>query len=195
MKKILLLLLASAGVCFATNDYNAHSPGSIGDTDVVLFETTGSTIYKASASAIKTYVLTAIPGANITNGTITSAMLSFSLATVATSGSYTDLLNKPTIPAAQINSDWNASSGLAQVLNHPVTGTQVIGSSADAVTVSGLGLGFTPSFVIVTIRKQTGNYNLFATVRGTSLSPDGFTVDLSAATETGDYHLDYLIVK
>jgi len=27
--------------------------------------------------------------------------------------------NKPTIPAAQVNSDWNASSGLAQILNKP----------------------------------------------------------------------------
>ena len=35
------------------------------------------------------------------------------------SGSYTDLTNKPTIPAAQVNSDWNASSGLAQILNKP----------------------------------------------------------------------------
>jgi hypothetical protein len=29
------------------------------------------------------------------------------------------ILNKPTIPAAQVNSDWNASSGLAQILNKP----------------------------------------------------------------------------
>ena len=42
-----------------------------------------------------------------------------SLAAVATSGSYTDLSNKPTIPAAQVNSDWNASSGVAQILNKP----------------------------------------------------------------------------
>ena len=42
-----------------------------------------------------------------------------SLATVATSGSYTDLINKPTIPAAQVNSDWNSSSGLSQILNKP----------------------------------------------------------------------------
>lgn len=42
-----------------------------------------------------------------------------SLATVATSGSYNDLSNKPTIPAAQVNSDWNASSGVAQILNKP----------------------------------------------------------------------------
>lgn len=42
-----------------------------------------------------------------------------SLATVATSGNYNDLLNKPTIPAAQVNSDWNASTGVAQILNKP----------------------------------------------------------------------------
>ena len=44
---------------------------------------------------------------------------SSSLATVATSGSYNDLSNKPTIPAAQVNADWNASSGVAQILNKP----------------------------------------------------------------------------
>lgn len=38
--------------------------------------------------------------------------------------------NKPIIPAAQVNSDWNASSGVAQILNKPTipsiwTGTQV----------------------------------------------------------------------
>lgn len=42
-----------------------------------------------------------------------------SLATVATTGDYDDLLNKPTIPAAQVNSDWNANSGVAQILNKP----------------------------------------------------------------------------
>ena len=49
--------------------------------------------------------------------------LSSSLATVATSGSYDDLSNKPTIPAAQVNSDWNASSGVAQILNKPTLAT------------------------------------------------------------------------
>ena len=36
------------------------------------------------------------------------------------SGSYTDLTNKPTIPAAQVNSDWNSSSGSSAILNKPV---------------------------------------------------------------------------
>ena len=45
------------------------------------------------------------------------------LATVATSGSYNDLTNKPTIPAAQVNSDWNSSSGVSQILNKPTLAT------------------------------------------------------------------------
>ena len=41
------------------------------------------------------------------------------LSTVATTGDYGDLLNKPTIPAAQVNSDWDAVSGVSQILNKP----------------------------------------------------------------------------
>ena len=41
------------------------------------------------------------------------------LATVATSGDYSDLINTPVIPAAQVNSDWNANSGVSQILNKP----------------------------------------------------------------------------
>ena len=45
------------------------------------------------------------------------------LATVATTGDYDDLINKPTIPAAQVNSDWNAESGVAEILNKPALST------------------------------------------------------------------------
>ena len=48
------------------------------------------------------------------------------LSIVATSGSYDDLLNKPTIPDAQVNSDWNASSGISQILNKPEMTTQTL---------------------------------------------------------------------
>ena len=41
------------------------------------------------------------------------------LATVATTGRYIDLLDKPTIAPAQVNSDWNATTGLPQILNKP----------------------------------------------------------------------------
>ena len=35
------------------------------------------------------------------------------------SGNYQDLTNKPTIPAAQIQADWNATTGLAVIKNKP----------------------------------------------------------------------------
>ncbi len=35
-------------------------------------------------------------------------------------GDYNTLTNKPTIPAAQVNSDWNASSGVTSILNKPL---------------------------------------------------------------------------
>ena len=37
--------------------------------------------------------------------------------------------NKPTIPAAQVNSDWNAVSGIAEILNKPTIPTQVTNTS------------------------------------------------------------------
>lgn len=74
-----------------------------------------------------------------------------SLATVATSGSYNDLLNKPTIPAAQVNSDWNANSGVAKILNKPTT-------------LSGYGItdAYTKTQVdgLITPLVQNASYNL-----------------------------------
>lgn len=48
-----------------------------------------------------------------------SAVQPSDLAPVATSGSYADLTGTPSIPAAQVQADWNATSGLAQILNKP----------------------------------------------------------------------------
>lgn len=56
------------------------------------------------------------------------------LATVATSGSYNDLEDKPTIPAAQVNSDWNAVSGVAQILNKPTLATVATSGSYNDLT-------------------------------------------------------------
>lgn len=70
------------------------------------------------------------------------------LATVATSGDYDDLINKPTIPAAQVNSDWNASSGVAEILNKPTLGTMASESANDYTKTSELATVAT-----------TGNYD------------------------------------
>lgn len=56
------------------------------------------------------------------------------LATVATTGSYTDLTNTPTIPAAQVNSDWNSTSGVSEILNKPTLATVATSGSYNDLT-------------------------------------------------------------
>ena len=48
------------------------------------------------------------------------------------------ILNKPTIPAAQVNSDWNATSGVAQILNKPTITTPTLQevTTAGAITTN-----------------------------------------------------------
>ena len=53
----------------------------------------------------------------------------------ATSG-LAQILNKPTIPAAQVNADWNAASGAAQILNKPTIPAAPV--NADWNATSGL---------------------------------------------------------
>lgn len=50
------------------------------------------------------------------------------------------ILNKPTIPAAQVNSDWNASSGVARILNKPTLGTAAAANTTTSITSGGAGL-------------------------------------------------------
>lgn len=58
------------------------------------------------------------------------------LAAVATSGSYNDLTGKPTIPAAQVPADWNATSGVARILNKPTLGTAAAANTGDFATAA-----------------------------------------------------------
>ena len=55
------------------------------------------------------------------------------LAAVAVTGDYDDLTNKPTIPPAQVNSDWDAVSGVAEILNKPT----IPSSTSDLINNSG----------------------------------------------------------
>ena len=71
------------------------------------------------------------------------------LATVATTGSYNDLTNKPTIPAAQVNSDWNSTSGVSEILNKPTIPTATSDLTNDS--------GFVTSSDLATVA-TTGSY-------------------------------------
>ena len=63
--------------------------------------------------------------------------------------------NKPTIPAAQVNSDWNAVSGVAEILNKPtIPASQLVYVVNSAVTMS----------------TGTGVQNLFGLANGVTLA-------------------------
>lgn len=63
---------------------------------------------------------------------------------------YNDLTNKPVIPAAQVNSDWNSSTGVSQILNKPTIPAAQVNSDWNATT--GLAQIFNkPDLTLITI--------------------------------------------
>ena len=69
-----------------------------------------------------------------------------------------------------------------------------IPNGVDSVDVTGLGLPAVPRRVLVNIQKPDGGGNIFATVLTSSVSTDGFNVDLSAATDMDGYTLEYQLI-
>lgn len=61
------------------------------------------------------------------------------LATVATTGAYADLTGKPSIPAAQVQSDWNASTGLGVILNKPDIPSTARTTTSQSMSLVGTG--------------------------------------------------------
>ena len=53
---------------------------------------------------------------------------------VVWSGDYNDLINKPDIPGGQVNADWNATSGVAEILNKPTLATVATSGSYNDLT-------------------------------------------------------------
>ena len=126
---------------------------------------------------------------DLTNYTLTS-----NLATVATSGNYNDLTNKPTIPAAQVNSDWNASSGVAEILNKPTLATVATSGSYNDLSnkptiptkTSDLtnDSGYITDAGVTSFNGQTGAVTYTAPV--TSVNGSTGDVTISVPTKTSD---------
>lgn len=109
------------------------------------------------------------------------------LATVATTGLYSDLSGKPTIPAAQVNSDWNATSGVAQILNKPTLGTMASESASDYTKTSGLAAVATSgSYTDLSDKPTIGNATL-------TIQKNSTTIDTFAANATNDKTIDIVV--
>lgn len=172
---------------------------------------TGTQFSIDNTVALKSEIPTATSDLNNDSGFITKSVNDLTnytptsnLATVATSGSYNDLSNKPTIPAAQVNSDWNASSGVAQILNKPslatvattgaysdLSGTPTIPTVNDAtltITQNGTSAGtFTANASSnTTIALTDTTYSAFTGTDGTSAGAAGL-VPAPATTDAGKF--------
>lgn len=101
------------------------------------------------------------------------------LATVATSGSYNDLSNKPTIPAAQVNSDWSAVSGVAEILNKPSLATVATSGSYNDLTNKPTIP--TVNNATLTIQKNGTTVNTF-----TANASSNVTANILVPTKTSD---------
>lgn len=135
MKNLLVLLLTLAiGSAFADPNsmvLTQRNPADNGNlTRVMTVPTVKSLWFYDPVSQLPSYVTL---GSGLT---FSSGMLAMTSAAVnadwnATSG-LAQILNKPTIPASQVNSDWAAVSGIAQILNRPTLATVATsGSYAD----------------------------------------------------------------
>jgi hypothetical protein len=115
------------------------------------------------------------------------------LSTVATSGSYNDLSDKPTIPAAQINSDWNAVSGVAQILNKPSLAAVATSGDYDdlsnkpTIPVVPTNVSSFTNDVPYATTSQIPNVPIESiSVNGTAQTITNKNVDISVPTETSD---------
>lgn len=78
------------------------------------------------------------------------------------SGSYNDLTNKPTIPAAQVNSDWSASSGVAQILNKPTIPTKTSDLTNDSNYQTANDVSTAISTAIASVYRYKGSVNAYS---------------------------------
>ena len=101
------------------------------------------------------------------------------LAAVATSGLYSDLTGTPTIPAAQVNSDWNSNSGVSQILNKPSLATVATSGSysdlTDKPTIP------TVNNATLTIQQNGTNVQTFTANQSTDA-----TANITVPTKTSD---------
>lgn len=132
MKRILLSLLLLPSLCFAAAfDFgiDQRSPANNSWEKRLLASpaTPGVMVYDPATKLASWNTFG--PGLSVGSGVISAPGVAPTwesvtgkptFSPVAASGLYSDLAGRPTIPAAQVQSDWNASSGPSAIANKPV---------------------------------------------------------------------------
>jgi hypothetical protein len=129
-----------------------------------------------------------------TSGSYTDLTGTPSLATVATSGSYDDLSSKPSIPSAQVNSDWSAGSGVAEILNKPSLATVATsGSYTDLTSKPTLGPSSAGTTPLLVPQAGAGFDAQVAIVGGPLVGQISLTMGTGAAGQNGNSYGCYIL--
>lgn len=104
--------------------------------------------------------------------------------------SYSEITDKPTIPAAQVNSDWNANSGVAEILNKPTIPT--VNNAMLTITQNGTSAGtFTANASSdTTISLTDTTYSDFSGATSSAAGAHGLVPAPSAGDEGKALHGD-----
>lgn len=179
------------------------------------FSAAGLTVTGTFTQAGTTLTMHGIPGALVTAqvylATVYDGAGNYTLTGLGAGGLYYWLKNANDATAAGVNASGyitvNASSitltGTANALVtakvragnfiKPYAGSYAIPNGYDRVTVTGLGLLFTPTLVIAVITQPAGALQLFPTIVQGTLTTDGFTATLNGMTDSGNYAINYMI--
>ena len=178
--------LAGEGITIDANNYISA------DLDVVQHKLTAGTNIEIVGNTINA---TAAPQQQadwaVTDTTSPQFILNKpELARVATTGSYNDLTNKPTIPAAQVPSDWDAASGVSRILNKP--DLSVYARSSDLATVATSGsyddLSDKPAIPAPQVNADwNSNSGVTKILNKPDLGVFARSADLAEVATTGDY--------
>lgn len=118
-----------------------------------------------------------------------------SLATVATSGSYADLSSKPTIPAAQVQSDWNSVTSPSSILNKPTIPTIATPVFAQGVFHSLVTTTASTGFQVSSTRNAIVHYTVTITVTASIAGGASGTIFLEIAATNSTTPSDWVEVS
>jgi hypothetical protein len=105
-------------ICEAVFIQNVVESLTIADGNLTLAQSGGDDVFVPFPYYTKTQLNTSGAGGAVHWDNVTNKVLQVNSDWNASNG-VSEILNKPTIPAAQVKSDWNATSGFAEILNKP----------------------------------------------------------------------------
>ena len=168
---------------FMRSDTNTSSMGTISSSSTI----TGTRLISNIASGTAPF--------SVTSSTLVSNLNADLLDSLDSTYylNYNNLSNKPTIPAAQVNADWNATTGVAQILNKPTISNSQWTTSGSTISYTGSTTISSATDTILTVQTTNDANKAEVAIYGSSQGTGRVYVGQSASYGGGiEYNGDNL---